>query len=719
VRAGIARIGKENRLRRSRDTGDVQHTNPRANPVNHGAVLKEKKIHQIPVNTSKRKRGDGEDETEQPSKKRPASGDSRVEETAAATTALSHKSQPKINTDEIRKRTEELRRKRLEAANTKNRIKGAAASTPVSPQPDHSSNSGPQKKVDEMRKKHKQRIANIKSHTATATTTTQQQEVLPSPPSSTGASPDASPSIKSQRDFTEELKQAKTRRISAKTLLTSDNELVLEAAPLSSSDLTPPKPLTLPGIETSPIPIFGKPEATFALASTNSIKKYEHTFDLFDYNDSVPILFSSEIYHSDDAWDVYTSNDALMANALCMIDKGREAQEVGLSSACLPLGREGKLDHSLPTKVIDDVDLYMRHADSRVYVASEQGLLLVTSYLVLIGVPPTQPVKFNGYVPLWAKAADYERHNRRVVVRSEAKNPDDLDILHGSIVTVHRIRDDGMAFCRSVDGAMGWFPYKYTGRTDCRFIDEEQCATGSEPEKEEYPEWDGVYFDILHPELASKDDMEDFGDEPTPEEPVSRFREGSSAKVSGSEAPKLNVLNPDAPEFKTTNTNTPTPPALQPDTTSKKVQDLEARMAELRAKIKAATEAKKAAQKAAQKAAAVAATTNAQTQTHTEVQHALPACESTLTTTSANVSNASEGDSVVVPIEGSESTAAPEVEGSAGVPTVRPEPESQAEKRPEPKPKPELEPTSAFYKPRLNPWECGMEDFVDWDDGEL
>jgi hypothetical protein len=645
----------------------------------------------MPVNTAKRKRGDGEVETE-PVKKRPANeattttiaatptASTITAVTTAATTpaaaapaapATTTTDRPKIriNVEEIKRRTEELRRKKLEAANNRNNVGGAATSAPVTPQADNTK-SDLQKKIDEKRKTHKQKTAVIKSRTATATATPtiQQQQALPSPPSSNAASPDASPCTDSQRDFTEELKQAKLKRISTTAVSTPTTKSALQVAPLPSSDMMPP---TIPKIKTSPIHSIDDSNITFNLIRTDTVEQYEHTFDVFDYTDSVPILFSSDIAHDDGMWDVYTSNDALMANALDLIIKGKTALKTGLPWKGLPLGRKSEYDSSLPTKVITDVDLYLRLDDNKVYVASEQGLLLAASYLTLIGVPTTQKVKWNGRIPMWAQAAELERQERRVMVEWEATEPDHLDVMRGAFIHVHEMRDDGMGFCRTFDGSkMGWFPYKLTGHIIFGYKTGDHNDNVSSPApKEVYSPWDGPYLHITHPELATKDEFDDMSDSDDDEQ--------KPANVDSAPA----------------NVDPAAAAAAQRAETDRQVQDIEAQMAELKAKIQAATAAKKA------KAAAAEATKKA---APIATPQATPsASPSSAAETGVETPSGADGEGVDGPVEGSGREA--EVGGGE-------EEEEEAKG---------LEPTSAFDRSRLNPWERGEEDFVDWDDDEL
>jgi hypothetical protein len=444
----------------------------------------------------------------------------------------------------------------------------------------------------------------------------------------------------------------------------------MQVAPLPSSDMMPP---TLPKIKTSPIPSIEASNITFNMIRTGDIEQYEHTFDVFDYTDSVPILFSADIAHDDGIWDVYTSNDALMAMALDLIIKGKTALKDGLPWKGLPLGRKNGSDSSLPTKVITDVDLYLRLADNKVYVASEQGLILAASYLTLIGVPPTQKVKWNGRIPMWAQAAELERHERRVMVEWEATEPDHLDVMRGAFVHVHERRDDGMAFCRTFDGTkMGWFPYALTGHVIFGYKTDGLNDNASSPEpKEVYPPWDGVYLHITHPELATKDEFDDMSD-------------------SDDEEQKPANVNPTA----ATATTATTAAAARRAETDRRVQDIEAQMAELKAKIQAATAAKKAKAAAAAEAAKKAATTA----THQAAPSASP---SSAAETGVETPSGADGEGVGEPVEG----AGREVEVGGG------EEEEKEVKG--------VEPTSAFDKSRRTPWECGEEDFVDWDDDEL
>ncbi|KAG9190810.1 hypothetical protein G6011_08898 [Alternaria panax] len=142
------------------------------------------------------------------------------------------------------------------------------------------------------------------------------------------------------------------------------------------------------------------------------------------------------------------------------------------------LGRKITLK-SEPPRVISDCDLYLY--DGKVYVATEQGLLLVAVYLKLIGVPDTQPVRFDGHQPAWMGLITARPERRRVLKTWEPtlvlREGGCIRIMSGSIVVVyeHGIFDidtttgeeSRMVYgARMDDGVAGWFMYANTCRMD-------------------------------------------------------------------------------------------------------------------------------------------------------------------------------------------------------------------------------------------------------------
>jgi hypothetical protein len=142
------------------------------------------------------------------------------------------------------------------------------------------------------------------------------------------------------------------------------------------------------------------------------------------------------------------------------------------------LGRE-KTSRSEPARVVSDCDLYLYNG--RVHIATEQGLLLAASYLKLIGVPDTQPVRFDGHKPAWMGLITARPERRRVLKTWDPtpvlRERGCISIVSGSIVVVyeHGVFDidntagekPQMAYgARMDDGFSGWFMYANTCRMD-------------------------------------------------------------------------------------------------------------------------------------------------------------------------------------------------------------------------------------------------------------
>jgi hypothetical protein len=142
------------------------------------------------------------------------------------------------------------------------------------------------------------------------------------------------------------------------------------------------------------------------------------------------------------------------------------------------LGRKKTLK-SGPTRVIGDCDLYLY--DGKVHVATEQGLLLAAAYLELIGVPDSQPVRFDGHQPAWMGLITTTPERRRVLKSwkptTVVRDGGCISIMSGSIVVVyeHGVFDidtttgeeSRMAYgARVEDGVAGWFMYSNTCRMD-------------------------------------------------------------------------------------------------------------------------------------------------------------------------------------------------------------------------------------------------------------
>lgn len=322
--------------------------------------------------------------------------------------------------------------------------------------------------------------------------TQSQQATLPSPPTS-NATP---PNKKRQRDETKDtdhlskpLQQPRTGSQSPITKMIEKPATIADG----HRSTTPKGAISTRKQRTSqPMPPFHPPEAqavrpegSFAPAAPNP----GCNFRLLDYDhESVPVLYSTLVKHSNSTKLLNCPPEELVFDALDAIEKGfRPYQQYGWPSATSPLGRKPSKDN--PTKVIDDVDLYLHKSDGKLYVATDRGLIIVAQYLTLIGVPDIQPIRFEGRIPPWAKVALEARETRRVVhsfgldekpedpeaAKEAVKDIDDgdkdeaeeskfLELKLGSSVVVYKIdQNDEWAYGRSRDSdKKGWFPISYT-----------------------------------------------------------------------------------------------------------------------------------------------------------------------------------------------------------------------------------------------------------------
>ncbi|KAJ4348957.1 hypothetical protein N0V95_005005 [Ascochyta clinopodiicola] len=263
------------------------------------------------------------------------------------------------------------------------------------------------------------------------------------------------------------------------------------------------------------------PEDSFAPVTLNP----ECDFKILDYdNESVPVLYSVLIHHSKNSELLNRPPEELVFDALDAIEAGfKPFSKYGWPTAIDLLGRTPSTEN--PTKVLNDVDLYLHEKDGKLYVATDMGLVIVAEYLKLIGIPETQPIRFDGRIPPWAKVALRAREKRKVVevfgkIReiqkvNESKDPDEpesalrdveaagqgakkaeaTEVCHsaqgtnknveyreilkaerpghlplplGSSVIVYKIdHDDQWAYGRSYDsGEKGWFPISHTCPVD-------------------------------------------------------------------------------------------------------------------------------------------------------------------------------------------------------------------------------------------------------------
>jgi hypothetical protein len=217
----------------------------------------------------------------------------------------------------------------------------------------------------------------------------------------------------------------------------------------------------------------------------------EEGLNFFAYDAySIPLLCSRSINHGYPFEIVNKSSDKLKRS----FDNESEAEVFGRKMLVLrqealrlsrkrfwtaeDLGRK-KASKRESARIIDDCDLYLY--DDKVHVATEQGLLPVAVYLKLIGVPDTQPVRFEGHKPTWMGLITTRPERRRVLKTweptSSLRDGGCISITSGSIVVAyeHGIFDTDtttgeesqMAYgARMDDGVAGWFVYANTCRVD-------------------------------------------------------------------------------------------------------------------------------------------------------------------------------------------------------------------------------------------------------------
>lgn len=155
-------------------------------------------------------------------------------------------------------------------------------------------------------------------------------------------------------------------------------------------------------------------QSSFAPVTPN----HDCDLNFLDYlDDSIPVLYSSLVEHASDTELLNSPSDTLVLEALTAIEASTKPHTKPDWPTAIELLLKRSPTKSYPTKVLDDVDLYLHESETgyQLHVATDRGLLLVTEYLKLIGVPETQPIRLEGRVPPWAKAALGAREKRRVV----------------------------------------------------------------------------------------------------------------------------------------------------------------------------------------------------------------------------------------------------------------------------------------------------------------
>ncbi|KAL5116440.1 hypothetical protein ACEQ8H_005676 [Pleosporales sp. CAS-2024a] len=216
-------------------------------------------------------------------------------------------------------------------------------------------------------------------------------------------------------------------------------------------------------------------------------------------NDSIPLLSSTEIQHSDNPDVLNEPSIKLKADAMLLLQSGIRPEDLGRKE----MERKGR------SKVIESVDLYL-HEDGKIYVATELGLLLAADYLRLAGIPETQNVRFNGVKPAWVRATVARATPRRTIVQQPQQpagedKPDfydklrkyqrippagDLGLWENEMVDVYFTDEEsGRSFGQRLDkdAKMGWFKTEHVG----------------EFESLDSPDWNGVYNELdLWPDVT-------------------------------------------------------------------------------------------------------------------------------------------------------------------------------------------------------------------------
>lgn len=295
-------------------------------------------------------------------------------------------------------------------------------------------------------------------------------KTLPSPPLSKGSSPIA----KRKRDEIEVVPSGDGRKkqyIHDTRLPTPEEANQKNEKPRLRKKPQPQKPAREPRAETA-----------FASAPVAANPECKHTYKPYNH-DSVPILYSAEIQHSDSPGLLNEPSPQLKVDAMLLLERGIKSKDLGRKD--IPKKGRGR------TNVIQDVDLYLMK-DGNIYVATERGLLLGADYVKLAGIPDMTPVRFNGVKPAWVTASVARRPIRLITMTTwkdeshkhpkDKSYPDlpkgDLALLADYCVEIWE-RDpeqpptwgyndgyehSGRAFGRRLDNKeVGWFDWQHVG----------------------------------------------------------------------------------------------------------------------------------------------------------------------------------------------------------------------------------------------------------------
>jgi hypothetical protein len=216
-----------------------------------------------------------------------------------------------------------------------------------------------------------------------------------------------------------------------------------------------------------------KPRTSAPVAGNRA--EYHHAYKPYD-NHSIPLLVSVQIRHQESPLLFNNPSVHLKIKALARLEQAGcfSAEELGRPEAT----KKG------PTKIIDDVDLYLT-SHGKIYVATEHGLLLASHYLQLAGIPNHTPVSFRGTRPAWVKASLAQRTIRRIEIAGEEdpyasdreESEDGEDSIWRYVQVYLRHPTNGRAYGRRLDNnRLGWFEWDRTTALDAP-----------------HPEWDGVF----------------------------------------------------------------------------------------------------------------------------------------------------------------------------------------------------------------------------------
>ncbi|KAF1352997.1 hypothetical protein EJ07DRAFT_182911 [Lizonia empirigonia] len=247
------------------------------------------------------------------------------------------------------------------------------------------------------------KAASTLSRTSPGSQTERQEAPLPGPASSSTISHPH----KRQREDSEDAEQPSKRLCQPRNIAPAPVVKTSDGPALALSESSKHR---LPSLQ-SPQARTVRPEDSFAPITPNP----HCDFEFLDYDhDSVPVLYSTAIEHTRSTKLLNCPPEELVFDALDAIEAGfKPFSKYGWPSAIGLLGRTTSKDK--PTKVLNNVDLYLHENDNKLYVGSDCGLIIVADYLKLIGVPETQPVRFDGRIPPWAKSALQAREKRKVV----------------------------------------------------------------------------------------------------------------------------------------------------------------------------------------------------------------------------------------------------------------------------------------------------------------